>query len=182
MVPKNLAVSGPDRAVLMFGPPLVWVARIVRPVILGLNWLANHALRAVGVEPKAEVSSAFTAEEVQSIVERSQAEGLLEDSEGLLRGAIEFSDRTAGDVMVATDELTETTGLRVPDDGPYETLGGLLMARLGRIPTEGDSVEVDGVLLQVERMAGRRVERLRVVSLDDGSHDDAADDRRGERA
>ena len=41
------------------------------------------------------------------------------------------------------------------------------MARLGRIPAEGDAIEVDGVLLQVERMAGRRVERLRVVSLDD---------------
>jgi len=105
MVPKNLAVAGPDKAVLMFGPPLVWVARVVKPIIVVLNWIANHALRAVGVEPKDEVSSAFTAQEVQSIVERSQAEGLLEDSEGLLRGAIEFSDRTAGDVMVATAEL-----------------------------------------------------------------------------
>jgi CBS domain containing-hemolysin-like protein len=83
--------------------------------------------------------------------------------------------------VLRPDELTETTGLRVPDEGPYETLGGLLMARLGRIPTEGDSVEVDGVVLQVERMAGRRVERLRVVSLDDGL-DAAASDRRGERA
>ncbi|MDM7832462.1 hemolysin family protein [Cellulomonas edaphi] len=115
MVPKNLAVAGPDRAVLMFGPPLVWVARVVRPIILGLNWLANHALRAVGVEPKAEVSSAFTAEEVQSIVERSQAEGLLEDSQGLLRGAIEFSDRTARDVMVATDALTTLSLGATPD-------------------------------------------------------------------
>ena len=122
MVPKNLAVAGPDRAVLMFGPPLVWVARVVRPVILGLNWLANHALRAVGVEPKAEVSSAFTAEEVQSIVERSQAEGLLEDSEGLLRGAIEFSDRTAGDVMVATDELVTVAAGR--DAGRRRAPGG----------------------------------------------------------
>jgi len=68
--------------------------------------------------------------------------------------------------VLRPDELTETTGLRVPDDGPYETLGGLLMARLGRIPAEGDAIEVDGVLLQVERMDGRRVERLRVVALD----------------
>ncbi|RHA39511.1 hemolysin family protein [Cellulomonas rhizosphaerae] len=115
MVPKNLAVAGPDRAVLMFGPPLVWVARVVKPIIVVLNWLANHALRAVGVEPKDEVSSAFTAQEVQSIVERSQAEGLLEDSEGLLRGAIEFSDRTAGEVMVATAELVTLPADVTPD-------------------------------------------------------------------
>jgi len=104
MVPKNLAVSGPDRAVLLFGPPLVWVARAVRPVIWALNWLANHALRLFGVEPKDEVASAFTAQEVQSIVERSQAEGLLEDEQGLLTTAIEFSDKRAVDVMVGLDD------------------------------------------------------------------------------
>ncbi|HQY34307.1 hemolysin family protein [Actinotalea sp.] len=105
MVPKNLAVSDPDRAVLWFGPPLVWVARVVSPVITALNWIANHLLRQLGVEPKDEVASAFTAQEVQSIVERSQAEGLLDDSQGLLAGAIEFSDRTAQEVMVAIERL-----------------------------------------------------------------------------
>jgi CBS domain containing-hemolysin-like protein len=64
------------------------------------------------------------------------------------------------------DELTEVTGLVVPDDGPYETLGGLAMAALGRIPVAGDEVEVPGVRLRVELMAGRRVERVRVTSTD----------------
>ncbi len=105
MVPKNLAVAGPDRAAMWFAPPLVWVARVVRPLISALNWLANHVLRLAGVEPKDEVVSAFTAEEVQSIVVRSQEEGLLRDEHGLLAGAIEFSDRTAGDVMVPVDRL-----------------------------------------------------------------------------
>lgn len=105
MVPKNLAVSGPDRAVMWFAPPLVWVARVVRPVVVALNWTANHVIRLFGVEPKDEVASAFTAEEVQSIVARSQEEGLLRDEHGLLAGAIEFSDRTARDVMVPVDRL-----------------------------------------------------------------------------
>lgn len=105
MVPKNLAVAGPDRAALWFGPPLVWVARFVRPVIVALNWLANHVVRLTGVEPKDEVVSVFTVEEVQSIVVRSQEEGLLRDEQGLLAGVIEFSDRTAGDVMVPVDRL-----------------------------------------------------------------------------
>ncbi|QCB94172.1 hemolysin family protein [Cellulomonas shaoxiangyii] len=64
------------------------------------------------------------------------------------------------------DELREATGLRVPDDGPYETLGGLLMARLGRIPAEGDEVVEGAVRLHVERMDGRRVERVRVEVAD----------------
>jgi CBS domain containing-hemolysin-like protein len=105
MVPKNLAVSGPDRAAMWFAPPLVWVARVVQPVVVALNWTANHVIRLFGVEPKDEVASAFTAEEVQSIVARSQEEGLLRDEHGLLAGAIEFSDRTARDVMVPVDRL-----------------------------------------------------------------------------
>ena len=72
--------------------------------------------------------------------------------------------------VLRPDELTEVTGLHVPADGPYETLGGLLMSELGRIPTTGDEIVVDGVLVQVDAMAGRRVERVRVcaVASDDG--------------
>jgi CBS domain containing-hemolysin-like protein len=105
MVPKNLSVAGPDRAVLWFGPPLVLVGRLLRPVIVSLNWVANHIVRLSGVEPKDEVASAFTAEEVQSILEHSRAHGALVDEQGLLAGAIEFSERTAADVMVPVPDL-----------------------------------------------------------------------------
>ena len=105
MVPKNAAVSNPDRAALVFGPPLVWIGRGVRPVIAALNATANLVLRMVGIEPRAEVTSAFTADEVHSIVERSSEEGTLDDAEGLLTGAIEFSDHTARDVMVALGKV-----------------------------------------------------------------------------
>ncbi|MHB1491968.1 hemolysin C [mine drainage metagenome] len=115
MVPKNLAVAGPDRAVLWFGPPLVWVARVVAPLIRVLNWIANGALHVVGVELRDEVASAFTAEEVHSIVERSRAEGLLDDSQGLVAGAIEFSDRTARDVMVPVAALVHVHAGATPD-------------------------------------------------------------------
>lgn len=58
------------------------------------------------------------------------------------------------------DELAYLSGLSVPDDGPYETLGGLIMQRLGRIPVAGDRVEVDDVELTVKAMQGRRVETV----------------------
>lgn len=105
MVPKNAAVSSPDKAALLFGPPLVWVARTVKPLIWALNAIANAVLRLVGIEPRDEVTSAFTAAEVQSIVERSSEEGTFTDAEGLLQGAIEFSDHNAGDVMVPLDDV-----------------------------------------------------------------------------
>ncbi|WP_298460308.1 hemolysin family protein [uncultured Cellulomonas sp.] len=62
------------------------------------------------------------------------------------------------------DEVEEVTALVLPDDGPYETVGGLVMAQLGRIPAVGDEVDVPGVRVVVDQMAGRRVERVRVVA------------------
>ena len=64
--------------------------------------------------------------------------------------------------LLRPDELAESTGLVVPDEGAYETLGGLVMAMLGRVPHAGDVVEVAGVRLAVEQMDGRRVDRVRV--------------------
>ena len=116
MVPKNLAVTSPERAALWFGPPLVFISRVISPLIRLLNWVANLVLRAVGVQPKDEVASAFTAEEVASIVERSRAEGLIVDELGLLTGAIEFSDATARDVMIPRDRLVSLPLGCTPDD------------------------------------------------------------------
>jgi CBS domain containing-hemolysin-like protein len=63
------------------------------------------------------------------------------------------------------DEVEELTTLVVPDDGPFETVGGLLMAELGRIPAVGDEVDVPGVHIRVDQMAGRRVERVRMTAV-----------------
>jgi CBS domain containing-hemolysin-like protein len=59
------------------------------------------------------------------------------------------------------DELSERVGVEVPDDANYETVAGFVMARLGRVPSVGDEVAVEGGRLRVLRMDGRRVDRLR---------------------
>ncbi len=120
MVPKNAAVSSPDAAALVFGPPLVWIAKAVHPIIVALNWVANAILRLFGVHPQDEVTSAFTADEVHSIVRRSNEEGTLSDDGGLLTGAIEFSDRTAAEVLVPMADLVCVELGASPDD--VETL------------------------------------------------------------
>ena len=105
MVPKNISVSVADKAALVLAPPLVWVSKVVRPLIFSLNWVANHIIRWFKVEPKDEVTSSFTLEEVQSIVAESTKHGLVDDQTGLLSGALEFSERTAGQVMVPLESL-----------------------------------------------------------------------------
>jgi CBS domain containing-hemolysin-like protein len=106
MVPKNFALARPERAALVLGPPLVLVVRILNPAIVFLNWIANRILRLCGVEPKDEVTSAFTRDEVAGFVEESRREGLLDPHEGrLLVGALKFEERDVRAVLLPTERL-----------------------------------------------------------------------------
>lgn len=66
--------------------------------------------------------------------------------------------------VLRPDEVAERTGIELPTSHVYETVGGLVMATLGRLPKRGDVVVLDDVTLTVERMEGRRIDRLRAVT------------------
>ena len=105
MVPKNLAFSVPDRAALLLAPPLVFVSKVVGPVIRSLNWVADGALRLCGVQPKDEANTAFTIDQVATIVEQSTREGTLEDTSGTISAAFEFTEKRVADVEVPLGAL-----------------------------------------------------------------------------
>ena len=116
MVPKNISFSLPDRAVLLLAPPLVGVARVFRPVIVALNATANGVLRLFRVEPKSEAASAFTLDEVSTIVEQSTREGVLSDRTGTLSAAFEFTSKTVADVAVPLESLVSLPETATPGD------------------------------------------------------------------
>jgi putative hemolysin len=67
------------------------------------------------------------------------------------------------DGMLPIDEVRDLTGLaEIPgsESGDFHTLGGFLMARVNRIPSVGDRVDVDGYGFEVVTMDGRRVDRV----------------------
>ena len=66
------------------------------------------------------------------------------------------------DGVVREDELAESTGFRLTE-GPYETLAGFIMARLGHIPVEGETVEEHGWKFTVVEVQRRRIEKVRVT-------------------
>ncbi|MEU8326633.1 hemolysin family protein [Nonomuraea sp. NPDC048881] len=65
--------------------------------------------------------------------------------------------------LLRADEVEERTGFRMPQ-GPYETLAGLVLAALGRIPDPGDEVAVREWVLRVETMRGRRIEQVTLTA------------------
>jgi magnesium and cobalt exporter, CNNM family len=315
LVPKNFALALPlatAKLVMPFQTAFTWV---FRPAVAVLNGSANGILRAVGIEPKEELSGARSAEELSSLVRRSASAGVLEqDTATLLGRTLRFADHDASDVMtprprvaavqrlepaeavlelarqtgfsrfpvyddnlddvvglvhvkqavavprekrtsvpasalqsealrvpetmkldtllgelrgrgfqmavvvdeyggtagVATledlveelvgevadehdrtragivrrgevvsfpgilrpDELVDRTGIRVPEDGAYETVAGFVMASLGRLPAVGDEVELEEGTLSVQRLDGRRIDRLRFTPAPTPQHGD----------
>lgn len=81
-------------------------------------------------------------------------------------------DRTKADVVrsrdwftfpgiLRPDELLERTGVTVPEEGPFETVAGWLMSELGRLPVIGDTVDIELGQFRIERLEGRRIDRVR---------------------
>src|SRR5215203_1023338 len=116
MVPKNISFSVPTRAALILAPPLVFVARVFKPVIWTLNTLANGVLRLFKVQPKDEATSAFTLDEVANIVQQSTREGLLVDASGTLTAAFEFTTKTVADVEVPLGDMVVLPAASTPAD------------------------------------------------------------------
>lgn len=76
-------------------------------------------------------------------------------------GVIRGRDSITFPGILRPDELEERAGVTVPEEGPYETVAGFVMNELGRLPKVGDEVTIDGGTLRVERLDGRRVDRIR---------------------
>jgi CBS domain containing-hemolysin-like protein len=306
LVPKNFALSEPIRTARVVAPMILAFTAALGPLVRLLNAAANGVLRAMGIEPKEELSGGRSPQELATLVRRSAEAGTLDaDTARLLTNTIELdelsgvdvmTDRTrvvmlqasakASDVLAAArasghsrfpvtgdgpddvlgivtlasaigvpvgvreetpvtemmvaahrvpetialrpllvelrglalqcaivvdeyggtagmvtledlieelvgdvadehdrrrptmyrapggawiaqgdlrpDEVVEHSGIEIPESPAYETIGGFVMARLGRVAEAGDEVEVDGVRVTVERMEGRRIDRVRI--------------------
>ncbi|MEF3404409.1 hemolysin family protein [Agromyces sp. CCNWLW203] len=157
MVPKNLSFSIPDRAVLLLAPPLVFVARVFKPIIIALNATANGVLRLFGVEPKNEATSTYTLEEVQTIVHQSRREGVLADASGTLTAAFEFTTKRVQDVAVPLDSLVSLP----PGATPADVERAVARRGFSRYPILDESGDPDGY-----------VHLKDVIDLDEDEFDD----------
>ncbi|MGH3972167.1 MAG: CNNM domain-containing protein, partial [Pseudonocardiaceae bacterium] len=88
-------------------PPLAAWMRLMRPVIAVLNWIANHVLRAFGVQPRDELESAYSPEELANLIADSSREGLLDSQEHRrLTQTLSTMERTVADVLIPIAGLT----------------------------------------------------------------------------
>ncbi|MGW5232883.1 hemolysin family protein [Streptomyces nodosus] len=106
MVPKNIALAEPVRLALLLGPPLVGLARALRPVIFTVNTFANTLLALLRVETRSEVTATFSDDELARLVKDSTAAGLIDDrAQERLHDALELGRRPVRDVVVPLERV-----------------------------------------------------------------------------
>ncbi len=159
-------------------PTYVPETKRVDELLRDLQAAAVHL--AIVVDEYGEIVGLVTIEDIleeivgEIVDEHDQEEALVEPlDDGGLRV----------DARLGVDDLNEVLGATLPEDG-WDTVGGLVFGTLGRVPLEGESIELDGIVITIERVQGRRVGKVLVTrtSTPDDPEGGADRDRDGDSA
>ncbi|MFB7395007.1 hemolysin family protein [Streptomyces sp. NPDC056191] len=87
---------------------------------------------------------------------------IADESDKVVALAVADGDGWRVDAGRRLDEIEEATGIALPEEDDYDTVAGLVIDRLGRFPTIGDRLTVDGVLIEVLSLDRHVPERVRI--------------------
>jgi CBS domain containing-hemolysin-like protein len=123
MVPKNIALAGPERTAMLLVPPYLAYVRVARPFIVFYNKCANAILRALRVEPRDELDITVSSAQLSEMISESVSEGLLDPEEHTrLTRALQIRNRVVGDVAVS---LADVRAVPVAASGSGPTIGAV---------------------------------------------------------
>ena len=135
MVPKNLALTGPERAAMILAPPLLLFVQIFRPIIIGLTAVATGVLKLLSITPASEIGEVTDRDSVAALIGESSEEGLLKtDQHELLTGALAFEETKAEAVGLPLDTLVTVD----PDITPVGVEQLVAATGYSRFPVRGD--------------------------------------------
>ncbi|HQR49370.1 MAG TPA: transporter associated domain-containing protein, partial [Steroidobacteraceae bacterium] len=139
--------------------PAVLIPESKRLNVLLREFRVSHNHMAIVVDEYGGVSGLLTIEDVlEEIVGEIGDEYDVDEGEGIRKEG----ERTfTVPALTRIDEFNRVFGTRFADE-EFDTIGGLVLHELGRLPRRGESIEIGGLDLQVLRADRRRIEALRV--------------------
>ena len=106
MVPKNLAITGPEKTLLLLARPMALYLSLARPLIRMFQGFSNGLLSMFRVEPTSELDESTTSAELALMVDESHDQGLIDSQEyALIESAIAFGQMPATSVMAQIDHV-----------------------------------------------------------------------------
>jgi putative hemolysin len=170
---RDLVVADADGDGIIESPPRT-LAEIVRPIPFLPE--TNHVLRTLQFMRKGGHHIGLVVDEYGGTAGIVTLEDLVEELVGEIYDEFDAGIREHEDTVLRKgeavlvdggliiQEVPEEAGLVIPE-GHYETVGGFVMDRLGRVARPGDVVDVDGYRLEVLATDRARVERVRISRL-----------------
>lgn len=165
MVPKAIALTSAERAVLWLARPMQIAQLILSPAVLGLNAIGNGLLRLLGIAPAEGHARLHSPEELGLIVSESAETGLLnEDEEEMILNIFDFGERQVGQVMTPRRKVQA-----IPSDMPVdEVMRFVAESSNSRFPVyENDLDHVIGILhlkdLLYHRLRGEGAFDIRLI-------------------
>ena len=125
-----------------------------------------------------QISIAIVVDEYGGTAGLVTIEDLLEEIVGEIRDEFDIDDKPVQlltqdevivDARVGIDDLSEMFDVQIKKND-FDSIGGFIINELGRIPSVGDNVQVNGITLKVLSVAGRRIKKVRVTKLP-GTHE-----------
>ncbi|MHA2788938.1 hemolysin family protein [Corynebacterium sp. S7] len=177
MIPKNIAIAGPESLAMWLTPAMdVWI-KITGPIINFLNWVARMVLKLVGVEQKDELDTSVDEAQLASMIQESSKEGLLDAEEtNRLRKALMTDELSLEDVMIPMEDVV-TVSYRAPGIPISELETAVQETGFSRFPVSGESGSLLGYihvkdvldLLDAGEDAVIPSDRIRPLSIVDGT-------------
>lgn len=120
MVPKNIAIAGPETTAMWLTPAFTVWMKLTRPFIEFLNAVARRTLLLFGVEQRDELDSTVDQQQLATMIRESSEEGLLDAEESArLAKALRTESRNLKEVMIPLDQLKtiplQSGGMRLSD-------------------------------------------------------------------
>lgn len=120
MVPKNIALAGPETMAMLLIPVHMVFYRLTKPLLLLFNWMARHTLRLFGIEQRDELDTTVDSTELASMIAESRQEGLLDSEEHVrLRRTLASATRTIEEVLIPHEQIRRLP--TAPTVGDLET-------------------------------------------------------------
>nr|NLD39667.1 HlyC/CorC family transporter [Actinomycetales bacterium] len=161
-------------------PESTRVRAVTRPIVMFPGTV--HVLRAINLMRAGGHQIAIVVDEYGGTDGIVTMEDLMEEIVGDIYDEYDVSIEPADSVLKSAglvevdgglilQEFEAHTGIDLPDDGSYQTVGGYIMSQLGRVAAEGDEVNVPGYRLEVVSVDRNRIARVKIetVGADDGA-------------
>jgi magnesium and cobalt transporter len=141
--------------------PAVFVPESKRLNVLLKDFRRNRNHMAIVVDEYGGVSGLVTIEDViEQIVGEIDDEFDVEDDQNIRK---EADQQYTVRGVTRIDEFNEYFGSQLSEEEGFDTVAGLLMKQLGRLPRRGEAANIDGFEFRVARADRRRIDALRVV-------------------